>query len=319
MDKKANIDEDRIVSYFHDRSDKKEELPLYLTETNDYRETEKIFSLRKYIMFFHKLSPEDQLWHRINKQINPPTLFRAWFKYAAIIILSFVCGALLVYFSGTDRAETKLASISSPRGQITSLTLFDGSVVWLNSGSTLKYSSDFNKDKRDVYVEGEAYFEVTHDEKKPFIVHMGNSLIKVYGTRFNVKDYPESEYIEAVLIEGKIEFSANKRSVLLKPNERVVFSPGKGTIVKDSIDVEKVSAWKRGKYYYDDEKLSTIIEQLQRWYDMEFIFNEKELSPYSFTGVINREKSVEYNLKLIELTNKINVEFEKDKIIITKK
>jgi len=319
MDKKANIDQDQIVSHFHDNSDTSNDIPLYLTETKDYKETEKIFGLRSYIKFLHQLSSEDQLWSKINMQINPRSLFLSWFKYAAIIILSFTCGSLLFYLSGMNNNETKLATISSPRGQITSLTLFDGSTVWLNSESTIKYTSDFNTNKREVYVEGEAYFEVTHDKKNPFIVNLGNSQVKVYGTSFNVKAYPGSDHIEAVLMKGKIEFSANKHSVMLSPDERVVYSPQKGTIVKDQVDVEKTSSWKKGKYYYSNESLSNIIWQLQRWYDIEIVFNDKVLSSYTFTGVINREKSIQYNLKLIELTNKINIKYENDKIMITGK
>jgi ferric-dicitrate binding protein FerR (iron transport regulator) len=319
MDKNENTEQDIIVSHFHDRADTEGDIPLFLRETNDYKETEKIFSLRKYITFLNGLSSEDQLWRTINRQINPGALFLSWFKYAAIIILSFSFGALLIYFSGISKHESRMASISSPRGQITSLTLFDGSVVWLNSESTIKYSSGFNTKKREVYVEGEAYFEVTHHEKKPFIVNLGNSQVKVHGTSFNVKAYPQSNRIETVLMEGKIEFIANSQSILLNPCERIVLLPQEGTIEKDQVDVEKITAWKKGKYYYSNEKLSTIIGQLQRWYDMEFVFDENELSLYNFTGVINHEKSIQYNLKLIELTNKINVEFKDDKIVIKSK
>jgi len=319
MDKKANIDEDQIISHFHDNSDTRKDIPLYLAESKDYKETEKIFGLRRYINFLHQLSSEDQLWSKINMQINPRSIFLSWFKYAAIIILSFTCGALLFYLCGMKNHETTLATISSPRGQITSLTLFDGSTVWLNSESTIKYTSDFNTKKREVYVEGEAYFEVSHDKKNPFIVNLGNSRVKVYGTSFNVKAYPGNDHIEAVLMKGKIEFSTNNQSIMLSPDERVVYSPQEGTIVKDQVDVEKTSSWKKGKYYYSNESLSNIIQQLQRWYDIEIIFDENVISSYTFTGVINREKSIQYNLKLIELTNKINVEFENDKIMITRK
>ena len=316
---KAHIDPELIVSYFHDYSDLREDISTDLAETSDYKETERIFDLRRQVAFLHKLSAEDQFWNKINRQVNPNKLLLSWLKYAAIIFLSFLCGSLLIYFSGRSTHEPRLASISSPRGQITSLTLFDGSTVWLNSGSTIKYSSDFDKNKRDVYLEGEAYFDVTHDPQRPFIVHLENSQVKVYGTKFNVIAYPGSDHIEAVLMKGKIEFMANSQSIVLEPHDRVVFSPGAGTVKKDQVDIEKVSAWKKGKYYYDDEKLSNIIQQLQRWYDIEFVFDEKELSHYTFTGVINREKSIQYNLKLIELTNKINAEFKKDRIIITRK
>jgi transmembrane sensor len=319
MNTKENTDQDQIVSHFHEKYGVRKDIPQDLKETKDYRQTEKIFSLREHVTFLNSLSPEDQLWRRIGAQIKPPVLFRYWMRYAAIIVLSFSLGSVFIYFSGVHIHETAMASISSPRGQITSLKLFDGSTIWLNSESTIQYSSDFNSGNREVYVEGEAYFEVTHSEEKPFIVHLENSAIKVHGTSFNVKAYPGCDRVEAVLMEGKIEFTANKRSVVLEPHERVVFSLRKGTIVKDQIDIEKTLAWKKGKYYYSNEKLSTIIGQLQRWYDIEFVFNENELSLYTFTGVINHEKSIEYNLQLIELTNKINVEFRNEKIIITGK
>ena len=319
MDSKANRDEELIVSYFHNQSDTQDDIPSNLTVTEDYKETERIFNLRGKVAFLHTLSREDQLWNRINRQLHRKKLVWSWGKYAAIIFLSFICGSLLIYFIGASVHKPLMASITSPRGQITSLTLFDGTTVWLNSESTIKYSSDFGKRKRNVYVQGEAYFEVTHDRKKPFIVHLGNSQVKVYGTKFNVIAYPGTDHIEAVLMKGKIEFTANNQSILLKPHDRVVFYPQKGILKKDHADIQKVSAWKKGKYYYDDERLSTILQQLQRWYDIEFVFNEKELSSYTFTGVINRGKSIQYNLKLIELTNKINAEFKNDKIIITRK
>ena len=319
MEENVNTDQVQIVSHFHEGSDTQNDIRQDLKETKDYSQTEKIFSLRKHVTFLNGLSPEDQLWKRIGVQIKPPLLFQHWMKYVAIILFSFTLGSLSVYFSGIRNHATTMASISSPRGQITSLTLFDGSTVWLNSESTIQYSSDFNNGHREVYVEGEAYFEVTPNEEKPFIVHLENSAVKVHGTSFNVKAYPGCDHIEAVLMEGEIEFTANKHSVVLEPHERVVFSLRKGTIVKDQIDIEKTLAWKKGKYYYSNEKLSTIIGQLQRWYDIEFVFNEKELSLYTFTGVINHEKSIEYNIQLIELTNKINVEFKNEKIVITGK
>ncbi|HAZ03302.1 MAG TPA: hypothetical protein DCY97_14205 [Marinilabiliales bacterium] len=151
------------------------------------------------------------------------------------------------------------------------------------------------------------------------MVNLGNSKVKVHGTTFNVKAYPSDNYIEAVLIEGKIEFIANNRSAVLNPSEKIILLTENGSISTGLADVEKTSAWKKGKYYYSNEKLSSIIEQIQRWYDTEFIFNEDELSHFTFTGVVNREKSIEYNLKIIELTNKIKFESKDGAIIITRK
>ncbi|HBL76599.1 MAG: hypothetical protein A2W90_21190 [Bacteroidetes bacterium GWF2_42_66] len=319
MEKNINHNEEFIVSYLHDREDTQDDIPADLKNTREFKQSETIFRLRKNVAFLNSLSPEDRFWGRINSGIRPVKRLSNWIKYAAIVVLSFTIGSLLIYFSGITRYDAELASISSPRGQITSLTLFDGTTVWLNSETTIKYSSAFNKKEREVFVEGEAYFEVAHNDKIPFIVNLGNSKVKVHGTTFNVKAYPSDNYIEAVLIEGKIEFIANNRSAVLNPSEKIILLTENGSISTGLADVEKTSAWKKGKYYYSNEKLSSIIEQIQRWYDTEFIFNEDELSHFTFTGVVNREKSIEYNLKIIELTNKIKFESKDGAIIITRK
>lgn len=316
MDEKLNTDQDQIVSHFHEKGELRKDIPAGLKETQAYKETEKIFSLREYIAFLNSLSTEDRLWKGVESRIKHRPVFQHLVRYAAMIVLSVTFGAGLIYFSGIRRHEPAMASISSPRGQITSLKLFDGSTVWLNSESTIRYSSDFNTGQRDVYIEGEAYFEVTRNKETPFIVHLERSQVKVFGTTFNVKSYPGSGEVEAVLMEGKIEFTGNGQSVLLTPCERVIFSFEKGEIVKDQVDLEKTVAWKKGKYYYSNEKLPAILRQLQRWYDVEFVYDGNELADYNFTGIINHEKSIEYNMELIELTNKINVEFNGDKIII---
>lgn len=319
MEKNEDYNQEFIVSHFHDKESTQVNIPTDLKKTKEYKETEKIYALRENVRFLNSLSSEDQFWTKLNRRIRPKSIFANWMKYAAIIILSFSIGSLVVFFSGYLNTANELASINSPRGQITSLTLFDGSTVWLNSETTIKYSSNFNKKEREVFVEGEAYFEVSHNDKLPFIVNVGNSKIKVHGTIFNVKAYPSDNYVETVLVEGKVEFIVNKQSVLLNPNEKITLSMEEGTLRKEAADVEKTSAWKKGKYYYNNEKLSSIIQQMQRWYDTEFIFNEDELSKFTFTGVVNHEKSIEYNLKIIELTNKIKFEKENGTIVISRK
>lgn len=314
MEEKLHTGEEQIVSHFHEKDDTP--IPQHLKGTRDYKETEKIFRLRDRVAFLSGLSTEDQLWKGIKARIRPAAGIQQWTKYAAIVILSFTVGGLTSYFSGIRVHEPTMASISSPRGQITSLKLFDGSTVWLNSETTIKYSSAFNTTSREVYVEGEAYFEVTRNKQIPFIVHLKTAQVKVHGTKFNVKAYPESDQVEAVLVEGAIGFTALHQTVMLKPDERVMLSLGEGTLAKDRINVEKTLAWKKGKYYYSNEKLPSIIRQLQRWYDVELIYNEEELKDYYFTGVINHEKSIRYNMELIELTNKVKVEFMGDQIII---
>jgi len=319
MGKNMDQNQELIVSALHDRQDARTDIPQALKETSEFKVSEKIYAARDKVTLLNSISTEDQFWNKLRSRIRPRSVYVQWMKYAAIVILSLSVGIVITYFSGIIKPVGQLASISSPRGQITSLTLFDGTIVWLNSETTLQYSSDFNKNKREVYVSGEAYFEVAHNDKLPFIVDIGNSKVKVYGTTFDVKAYPEDDFTETVLVEGKVEFITKDKSVFLNPSEKIIFSTAKGTLHKEYADAEIASAWKKGKYYYNNEKLSSIIQQLQRWYDTEFIFNEEELTGLTFTGVVNREKSVGYNLKIIELTNKIKFEVKNDAIVISRK
>ena len=319
METNTDHNQELIASAFHDGYGVPDNIPPELKETQEYKATEKIISVREKVSFLNSLSSEDQFWKKIRKQVQPQPVYFTWLKYAAIVVLSLSIGSLLSHFSGLTEPDGPMASINSPRGQITTLTLFDGTTVWLNSETTIRYSSGFNKKQREVFIEGEAYFEVSHNDQLPFVVSLKDSKVKVHGTRFNVKAYPSDQFVETVLEEGKVEFIAKNRSVFLKPNEKITFSPEENIIEKEQTNAEVASAWRKGKYYYSGEKLAAIIQQMQRWYDTEFIFNENELSDLTFTGVINRERSIEYNLKIIELTNKIKFELKNDTILISGK
>ena len=321
MEKETNTHIERIVSHFHENDDNSDAIDAELENSNDYKEIEEIYKSRNYVSFLYKQKSENDTWRKISLRITPRRLFPIWLKYVAIIILSFSAGSLAIFFTGVNsvnKNRTTLGSITCPKGQITSLTLFDGTTVWLNSESTIKYSSDFNTNNREVYVDGEAYFEVTPNKKVPFIVNLKESKVQVYGTCFNVKSYQNSN-VEVVLKEGKVEFITNSGSTILKPNEEVIFSPKNGTFTKSLVNVEKILGWKDGKYFYNKEKLGNIIQQLQRWYGVEIIIKNEKLAGYRFTGVIDHQKSIGYNLNTIEMTNKIKIEYSNDKIIITER
>ncbi len=315
MKNEKNNIEEKVAAHLHDQED----FPEHLKASAEFKETEQLYRIRKYVSFLQKSKPQTKLWEGVSYRINPRKLYWSGLKYAAIVMISLIIGSLGSYFVRDFSGRSEMTSISSPRGQIASLKLFDGTTVWLNSESTIQYSSDFNRGKREVKVQGEAWFEVARDDRQPFIVHLDQAQIKVYGTIFNIKAYPEDSLIEASLMKGKIEFDGGGYSILMNPNEQIVFSRKRNTVQKSMANLEKTASWKQGKYYYSNEKLSSIIQQLQRWYEIEFVFDEEQLSQYSFTGVINKEKSIHYNLELIELTNKINIVFEQNRIKITGK
>lgn len=319
MEKEKYIELEKIVSYLHKSDDTSGVIDPELKNSDDYKELERIYKLREHVSFLYKQKSEKDIWEEISLRLKPRRLYFNWLKYAAIIILSFSAGLSAIYFSGVKKHKIAYSSITCPKGQITNLTLFDGTKIWLNSESTIKYASDFNSSNREVFVEGEAYFEVTHNKKNPFIVHLKKSDIQVFGTSFNVKSYPESDDVEVILLKGKIEFITNTGSVMLKPNEQVIFSARQGTVKKAQVDTEKTLGWKDGEYFYSNEKLASIIQQIQRWYGVEIVLKNKTIQDYTFTGVIDRKKSIGYNLRTIEMTKRIKIEYSDDKIIITER
>ena len=318
MDKKEQLLQENITAYIHDNMSGDDFESDKAIEIHAYKESRRIEELSNHVTFLRNLDTSDKAWSKFKSTIKPKIRSLEFLKFAAAIVLSFLIGALMLYFVSNRNFNEEMASINCPRGQITSMSLFDGTTVWLNSETKLRYSSNFNNGNREVFVEGEAYFDVAKNPHSTFIVNVGNSQIKVHGTIFNVKAYPIDSLIETTLVEGTVEFVDGKNSVLLKPNEQLTLENRTRKLEKEHVDVSETLGWKEGKVYFENKRMSKIIEQLERWYDAEFIFNEEEIAGYNFTGVINKEKSIVYNLKLIQLTNKINFKYKDGKIYIGK-
>jgi len=310
-----------IASILHNEEiDTEQETPEITGEDHDFSEAKKVYSVKDQVTQLGKLRSEEESWKQLRPKISAKNAidWQKWLSYAAVFIGAIILSTTFQYFysAGKFSSVTEVyASVSSPRGQITSLTLFDGTTVWLNSGSTLKYSNQFGKDQREVSLEGEALFEVQKDLEHSFIVNMDGSRIKVHGTIFNAKNYHAEK--EVVLLEGKIEYSIRDKNVFLKPNERITEDKNTGETVIDQVDGSIFSSWIGGKIYFDNESLEDLSLRLERWYDMEFVFEKENIKSYKFTGVINKDKSLDYSLRIIQLTNKVKFRKEQDKIIIT--
>ena len=216
-------------------------------------------------------------------------------------------------------------------GARTSVLLPDGTRVWLNSNSKLKYNKEFNSQNREVGLEGEAFFDVTKNAALPFIVHAATLDIEVLGTSFTVKSYPKDSTVEATLLKGAIEVrrkgAQNTARVILKPNEKVVFDKFSGTdssdrhsdmageerhrpvaglavdhIRTDLPDSEKVeTAWMYNRLVFDGENFQELAVELDRWYDVDILVRDEQLNQYHFSGVFTTE-SIEEALKDLQLT-----------------
>jgi transmembrane sensor len=216
-------------------------------------------------------------------------------------------------------------------GARTSLLLPDGTHVWLNSNSKLRYNKEFNSRNREVGLEGEAYFEVTKNAELPFIVHAATLDIEVLGTSFTVKSYPQDATVEATLLKGAIEVrrkgNPNTAQVILKPNEKLVFSKfsvadtaGRRPDVAgeahhrsfvgiaidhirtDVPDSEKVeTGWMYNRLVFDGENFQELATELDRWYDVNILVRDEQLNHYHFSGVFTTE-TIEEALKDLQLT-----------------
>lgn len=220
---------------------------------------------------------------------------------------------------GDDRLNT----ISTPQGGQYKVVLPDGSKVWLNAASSIKFPSVFTKtDKRKVQLNGEAYFEVAKDKIRPFIVETGKQLVEVLGTHFNINAYNDDNSMKTTLLEGSIkvglvnhEKEENKTEAftILKPGQQSVLTDGTIRIVQ--ADMEEAIAWKNGYFKFNSESLSTVMHQLSRWYDVEVVY-EGEISKDRFGGTISRYKNVADVLEMLESTKLVKFKVEGRKIIV---
>ena len=213
-----------------------------------------------------------------------------------------------------------------PIGGMYQVELPDGTRVWINSASSLKYPVKFSGENRTVELTGEAYFEVTKDSKE-FIVETNSASISVLGTKFNVSSYNNDAYFSSTLVEGKIKLTTKlntEKSVILSPGERGKINNGTSTITTKKVDPQVFTAWKEGKFYFEKENLDRILTKIGRWYDIDIVFDDPSIKKETFTGVVLKNKPIDYLLNMISETANLkynlkkNTVDEKYKLIISK-
>lgn len=208
-------------------------------------------------------------------------------------------------------------TLKIPRGGEYFLILSDGTKVWLNAETTLRFPVHFAEDVRKVELTGEAYFEVSKELKMPFVVISGNQQVKVMGTQFNISSYPEDPFIYTTLVEGSVEVTRNDNldeKIVLKPNEQSFFSGTK--IQKRDVDVNLYVAWKAGRFMFRDQPLEIIMKTLSKWYNVQFVFNDEKYKEIRFTGNLDRSADFNSILRKIERTNEVKFEIGENLITI---
>ncbi|WP_170831169.1 FecR family protein [Arachidicoccus rhizosphaerae] len=197
--------------------------------------------------------------------------------------------------------ETLYNDITTSRGQQWSLTLPDGTKVWLNAVSSIHYPLAFNGKDRIVSIKGEAYFEVVHNESQPFKVQVGNTMIEDIGTEFNINAYDDEASIKTTLLNGSVKVSAGSGSHVLIPGEQA--ETDNSHIIKISkVNTENVTGWVNGEMIFDNEMLEEVMKKVSRWYDIDVTYSGK-IPNRKFTGSISRKLNLSEFLKLLEFEN----------------
>lgn len=305
---------------------------------------------------------ELQVWNKLNLQkdklqtdsgtINRVKWINQFRRVAALLVIVFSLGFFLYSYFGSNNKTSDLYTVEAPKGAKSSITLADGTHVWLNAGSKIQYFVIYNQKTRDIYLTGEAYFEVAKNKSKPFRVHAGGIVVNALGTTFNVKAYPEEKVVETTLVEGLVSIenektnnSKDKTLFILKPKQQAVYyktraeivltdtsansllahspkeqkllpiAPGK-IVLTPGIETEVYTSWKDKRWVFQKETLENIAVRLERLYDVHVIFRDDELKEFNLSGAF-QEETLEQVLDAIRLTIPIDYTIKHQEVIIS--
>lgn len=317
----------------------------------DFNEFRRIWNMSKMAGTLEKDALELEwisLRERIEDTAKTIPIQRGFWYWVPRVAAVFILGAMVsfaasYYVLNNRTGELSYHEINTPAGAKSKVTLPDGTDIWLNAGSNLKYSNEFGKKDRQVHLTGEAFFDVAHDPAQVFLVKTSELNIKAYGTAFNVKSYPEEGTIETTLIEGSIGVTRttfeNKKNdeVMLEPNQRVVYyrktkavetaemeaeageAPSSSPIEREEqkltyliskgIDTKEFTSWKDGTLFITSESLMDLAVKLERKYDVTIHFESEELKKMKFTGALENE-TVEQVIHAIGISAHIDYEIE---------
>ena len=241
------------------------------------------------------------------------------YRVAAVVLLLLL--PLATYWQGKEVVKHNFADmvVEAPLGARTKLYLPDGTLVWLNAGSKIVYSQGFGVDDRNLSLEGEGYFEVTKNEKIPFVVETRELNLKVLGTKFNFKNYPEDEEVTVNLMEGKVALQNELKkmpALYLAPREKMVLNKRTGIIKKSKTHVEYSNAWSRNELFFDEELLEDIAKKLMRSYDVKIqvadsLRNKRFYGSFKIIG-----NTIDEVLQTIASTNRMQYRYEDEKYIL---
>lgn len=258
----------------------------------------------------------------VEKQISKPKttlrILNALSRVAAILFIPLLLGSVWLFYHqqpAISPMHYAMQEITSPTGVRSQVVLPDGSKVWLNSESTIRFKIPFEPDSRKVELNGEAFFAVEKDVQRPFHVHSGKVNVTVLGTKFNYKAFAEDPSVEVVLAEGKVSLTTDGagKEIIMNPGERAVVNKTSYRATVSSENIGKYIAWQEGKLVFDECPMPEIAKQLERWYGIEVIIDDPKIQNYRITTTFENE-SLHQVLELIALSSPVKINYIPAKI-----
>ncbi|MDQ7948424.1 MAG: DUF4974 domain-containing protein [Pedobacter sp.] len=229
-------------------------------------------------------------------------------------------GQLIYQLSDDKNAHVGFNTLATSRAEQTQVRLQDGTVIYLNAESSLKYPTSFARaEKRQVELTGEAYFEVAKDKDHPFQVQAANQSVEVLGTTFNISGYADEPTVKTTLLEGSVRIvnQNSNATALLKPGEQAIVR--EGLLQKRTVEAEDVVAWKKGYFMFDNETLEEVMKKVARWYDLDVRYADANIRYKTFFGSVSRFEQVSEVLKLLQKTGGVTFELKGKEIIVGEK
>lgn len=255
---------------------------------------------------YHKVS------HRIKTQSQTTRIITIITRIAAVLtlpLLAFTFWSLFFHEKQTDLAKNDITwqEIQSPAGLRSHVVLPDGTDLWLNADSKIRYGIPFTRQNREVELTGEAFLKVVKNENAPFIVNAGTASVKVLGTQFNIKAYPDDELLEVALTEGSIEFNrttddGKKAAATMVPNDFLAMSLTSGRVRLENKNLNKHISWVKNIIIFDETPMPEVAKILERWYGVKVVVADVEINKYRFTTTFENE-SLFRVLELLELSS----------------
>ena len=251
-------------------------------------------------------------------------IIKVYQRVAAFLLIP-ILGLGIWYGVSQYQSASQYTETIATRGQKSQIVLADGTKVWLNSDSKIKYPGMFNKSQRDIYLEGEAFFEVSKNPHQPFIVHTSGVNVKVMGTKFNVRAYSDENLIETSLFEGKIDLMYNKEKSsgeikkLIKPGESFVYSKMEHQLAPNRFPGDEINGWKKNQLIFKDDTFNNLVRKVERWFDVKIVYDEKLFNDRRLTVELYEGERLERLMEIVSLTLSVDYKFEKGEIILTPK